>query len=98
MNEGAFGEDDLARRHALSALLFRLESSRDPAQVVALAGEVPKWFACYPGFSLPRPAFAEMPGGLLGPLAPDVRVPQGIVGDTEHAGDTGRELEAAMTA
>jgi hypothetical protein len=36
VDEGAFSEDDQAGRDALLALLFRLESSPDPAQVVIL--------------------------------------------------------------
>ena len=78
VDEGAFDQDDLARRDALLALLFRLESSPDPGQVVAVADEVLTWFARHPGFSGLRSVFAEILGGLLGPLAPDVRVPRGL--------------------
>jgi len=37
VDEGAFAEDDLARRDVLLALLFRLENSSDPEQVRAIA-------------------------------------------------------------
>ena len=78
VDEGAFNQDDLARRDALLALLFRLESSPDSGQVVALADEVLAWFARYPGFSGLRTVFAEILSGLLGPLAPNVRAPRGL--------------------
>jgi hypothetical protein len=46
--------------------------------VVALADEVLAWFARHSGFSGLRSVFADILGGLLGPLAPDVRVPRGL--------------------
>jgi hypothetical protein len=50
VDDGAFGEDDLEGRDALPALLFRLESSPNPEQVIALAEEVLAWFVRHPGF------------------------------------------------
>jgi len=79
VDEGGFSEADLAARDALPALLFRLESSPDPARVVTLADAVLAWFARYPGFEGLRSAFAELLGGLMGPLAPDVRVPEELL-------------------
>jgi hypothetical protein len=79
IDEGAFGEADLERRDALPALLFRLESSPDPQQVVALADAVLAWFARYPGFAGLRSVFAELLGGMMGPLAPQVRVPEELL-------------------
>ena len=79
IDEGQFSDDDLEKRDTLAALLFRLESSPDPAQVVALADAVLAWFARYPGFEALRSVFAELLGGLMGPLVPEVRVPEGLL-------------------
>jgi hypothetical protein len=79
IDEGAFGEADLERRDALPALLFRLESSPDPAQVVALADAVLAWFVRYPWFAGLRSVFAELLGGMIGPLASEVRVPEELL-------------------
>jgi hypothetical protein len=79
VDEGAFGEDDLATRDALAALLFRLEGSPGPERVVALADAVLAWFARHPGFGELRPVFAELLGAMVGPLAPGVRVPEDLL-------------------
>jgi len=79
IDEGGFSEGDLERRDALPALLFRLESSPDPAQVVVLADAVLAWFGRYPGFAALRAVFSELLGGMMGPLGPDVRVPEGLL-------------------
>jgi hypothetical protein len=79
VDEGAFPEDDLARRDALVALLFRLESSPDPEQAVALADAVLAWFRRHPGFEALRAIFAELLGATLAPLAPDIRVPEELL-------------------
>jgi hypothetical protein len=79
VDEGAFGDDDLAGRDTLPALLFRLESSPDPDQVVGLADALVAWFVRYPGFETLRSIFAELLGGLLGPLAPDIVVPDELL-------------------
>jgi hypothetical protein len=70
VDEGAFSEDDLAARDTLAALLFRLEASPNPQWVVVLADAVLAWFGRHPGFEGIRPLFAELLGGLMGPLAP----------------------------
>jgi hypothetical protein len=79
VDEGAFNDDDLAARDTLAALLFRLEASPDPDRVVALADAVLAWFGRHPGFEGLRPLFAELLGGLMGPLAPGVRVPEELL-------------------
>jgi hypothetical protein len=79
VDEGAFSDDDLAARDTLAALLFRLEASPDPDRVVALADAVLAWFGRHPGFDGLRPLFAELLGGLMGPLAPGVRVPEELL-------------------
>jgi len=79
IDEGGFGEDDLEARDALPALLFRLENSPDPAQVVVLADAVLAWFGRHPGFTALRSVFAELLGGMMGPLVADVRVPEGLL-------------------
>jgi hypothetical protein len=85
-DEGAFTEDDLASRDALLALLFRLESSPDPAQVVVLADEVLGWFRRHPGFERMRPVFVEMLGAVL---APGARVPDELMEVRRRAGKSG---------
>jgi len=79
VDEGAFPDDDLASRDALLALLFRLESSPDPAQVVVLTDAVLAWFRRHPGFERLRPVFVDMLGTLLVPLGPGVRVPDELL-------------------
>jgi hypothetical protein len=79
VDESAFPEDDLAGRDALVALLFRLESSPDPAQVVVLTDAVLAWFQGHPGFERLRPVFVDMLGALLAPLAPGVRMPDELL-------------------
>ena len=79
VDEGAFSDDDLAARDTLAALLFRLEASPDPERVVVLADAVLAWFGCHPGFEGLRPLFAELLGGLMGPLGPGVRVPEELL-------------------
>ena len=79
VDEGAFPEDDLAGRDALLALLFRLESSPDPVQVVVLTDAVLAWFRRHPGFERLRPVFVDMLGAILAPLGPDVRVPDELL-------------------
>ena len=79
IDEGAFDGDDLARRETLPALLFRLENSPDPEQVVVLADALLAWFGRFPGFEALRPVFAELLGGLMGPLAPEMRVPEELL-------------------
>jgi hypothetical protein len=79
VDEGAFSEDDLAARDTLAALLFRLEASPDPDRVVVLADAVLAWFGRHPGFEGLKPLFAELLGGLMGPLAPGVRVPEELL-------------------
>jgi hypothetical protein len=79
VDEGAFSEDDLAARDTLAALLFRLEASPGPERVVVLADAVLAWFVRHPGFEGLKPLFAELLGGLVGPLAPGVRVPEELL-------------------
>jgi hypothetical protein len=76
IDEGAFGDDDLAGRDTLPALLFRLESFPDPEQVVGLADALVAWFMRHPGFEELRSIFAEMLGSLMGPLTPGIAVPE----------------------
>jgi hypothetical protein len=79
VDESAFAEDDLARRDALLALLFRLESSPDPEQIVILVDAVLAWFRRHPGFEALRSIFSALVGALLAPLAPGVRVPDELL-------------------
>ena len=79
VDEGAFGDQDLAGRDTLPALLFRLESFPDPEQVVGLADALVAWFVRHPGFEGLRSIFAEMLGSLMGPLAPGIAVPEELL-------------------
>jgi hypothetical protein len=73
VDEGAYPGEDLAAR---DALLFRLENSPDPAQVVVVADAVLTWFRRHPGFERVRPVFVEMLGAML---APGLRVPEELL-------------------
>jgi hypothetical protein len=79
IDEGAFSADDLAGREGLPALLFRLESSSDPAELVGLANAVVAWFAGHPGLQAARAVFVELLGAAMAPLGPDVRVPEELL-------------------
>jgi hypothetical protein len=79
VDEGAFPEDNLAGRDALVALLFRLESSPNPEQLVVLADAVLAWFKRHPGFEGLRAIFAALLGAIMAPLAPDVQVPEELL-------------------
>jgi Putative transposase, YhgA-like/Domain of unknown function (DUF4351) len=79
VDEGAFPEDDLVRRDALVALLFRLENSPDPEQLVVLADAVLAWFRLHPEFEALRAIFAALLGAILAPLAPGARVPEELL-------------------
>jgi hypothetical protein len=78
VDEGAFAEADLAARDALLALLFRLESSPDPRQVVAVTDALLVWLKTHPGFDRLRPVLAEMLGGILAPNGSAMRVPEDL--------------------
>ena len=79
VDEGAFAEDDLARREALVALLFRLERSSDPVQIVDLIDAALAWFRGHPGFEAIRSAFAALVGATLAPLASGIAVPDELL-------------------
>jgi hypothetical protein len=65
IDEGAFSEADLARRDTLAALLFRLENSREPEQIVALVDAVIDWFRRHDGFEALKPMFATLAGRVV---------------------------------
>jgi hypothetical protein len=79
VDEIAFTEEDLAGRDALLALLFRLETSRDTAQVLAVTDGMLAWFRAHPGFERLRKVVVDMLGAILAPLAPGVRVPEELL-------------------
>jgi hypothetical protein len=62
VDEGAFTEEDLARRDTLAALLFRLENARQPDRIVALVDAVIDWFRRHAGFEALMPMFATLAG------------------------------------
>jgi hypothetical protein len=63
----------------MDALLFRLESSPNPEQVVVLADAVLAWFRRHPGFERIRLIFTELLGAIVAPLAPGVRVSEELL-------------------
>jgi hypothetical protein len=79
IDEGAFSVGDLEGREGLPALLFRLENSPDPRQLVGLADAVLTWFARHPGFQAARKVFVELLGATMAPLGPGVRVPEELL-------------------
>lgn len=79
IDEGAYDADDLARREGLPALLFRLENSADPGELVTLADAALSWFARHPGFQAARAVLVELLGAAMAPLGPDVRVPEELL-------------------
>jgi hypothetical protein len=79
VDEGAFPEDDLARRDALLALVFRLEGSIDSVQALVLTDAAIAWFRQHPGFERVRSDFVNLLGAILAPLAPGIRVPEELL-------------------
>jgi hypothetical protein len=79
LDEGAFSEDDLAARDALTALLFRLENSPDPEQVVVLTNAVIAWLARHPGYGELKSAFIDFLAAMMDPLSPGMRVPEDLL-------------------
>jgi hypothetical protein len=65
IDEGAFGDADLAARETLAALLFRLENARQPDQVVAVVDAVIGWFRLHPEFDALKPLFAGLAGRVV---------------------------------
>ncbi len=79
IDEGAFSPGEPEGRGGLPALLFRLENSSAPDQLVALADAVLVWFAQHPGFQAARAIFVELLGAAIAPLGPGVRVPEELL-------------------
>jgi hypothetical protein len=79
IDEGAFSPGDLEARDGLPALLFRLENSPGPAQLIALADEVMAWFAGHPGFAAARKVLVEVLGAAMAPHAPGIRMPDELL-------------------
>ncbi len=79
IDEGAFSAGDLAGRDGLPALLFRLENSSDPGELVALADAVLAWFAGHPGFAAARTVLVALLGAAMAPLGAGGRVPEELL-------------------
>ena len=60
VDEGAFPGSELARRNTLVALLFRLETCENPAELTVLVGEVIGWFRQHPGYEELKRLFHEI--------------------------------------
>jgi len=79
IDEGAFSPGDLEGRGGLPALLFRLENSSAPDQLVGLADAVLAWFSRHPGFQEARAVFVELLGAAMAPLGAGVQVPEELL-------------------
>ncbi len=79
IDEGAFRLGDLEGRDGLPALLFRLENSSDPDQLVALSDALLAWFARHPGFQAARKVFVELLAAAMAPVGPGVGVPEDLL-------------------
>jgi len=79
IDEGAFSPGDLVGRGGLPALLFRLENSSPPDELVGLADAVLAWFSSHPGFQAARAVFVELLGAAMAPLGPGVQVPEELL-------------------
>jgi hypothetical protein len=79
IDEGAYAAKDLEARDSLVALLFRLEKSPDPEQVVAIADAAIAWFSGHPGYHTARTILANMLGTAMASLGPDIRVPENLL-------------------
>lgn len=58
--ERDYGDNDLARRDTLAALLFRLENAEQHEQIIAATRALVAWFRGHPGFAALREVFAEL--------------------------------------
>jgi hypothetical protein len=76
VDQGAFAEDDLARRDALVALLFRLEGLRHPEQLREVTQALVAWFGRHPGYEALQAVFVSLLGAIMAPPAPGVRMPE----------------------
>jgi len=79
IDEGAFSSGELEGRDGLPALLFRLENTSDPDQLVGLADAVLAWLARHPGFQAARAVFVQLLGAAMAPLGPGVRLPEELL-------------------
>jgi hypothetical protein len=79
IDEGAFSAGDLAVRDGLPALLFRLENSSDPGELVALGDAVLAGFAGHRGFAAALTVLVALLGAAMAPLGAGVRVPQELL-------------------
>jgi predicted transposase YdaD len=78
IDEGAFDAGALAARDGLPALLFRLENTAAPDQLVEVADAILAWFARHPGFPAARRVLVELLSAAVAPLGPGVRVPEAM--------------------
>jgi hypothetical protein len=60
IGEGGFSNAGLAARDTLAALLFRLESVKEPEQIGDLIGAVVDWFKSHAGFEPLMPLFGTL--------------------------------------
>jgi hypothetical protein len=78
IDKGAFDMGDLAARDGLPALLFRLENTAAPEQLVDVADAILAWFGRHPGFQAARTVLVELLSVAVGQLGPGVRVPEAM--------------------
>jgi hypothetical protein len=75
IDEGRFGDEELAKREGLVALLFGIESVTDRSQVVALFSRLAAWFAANPAYAKLGPLFVELFRGAASAFVPGLRFP-----------------------
>jgi hypothetical protein len=78
IDEGAFGAAELAGRDGLPALLFRLENTSAPDQLVEVADAVLAWFGRHPGFQAARTVLVDLLSAAVTPMDPGVLVPEAM--------------------
>jgi hypothetical protein len=81
IDEGRYGEANLARREGLMALLFRLETVSDPDHLPVLRDALSAWFAANPAPERLRKLFVALLHDAIETIAPGVPVPENLLGD-----------------
>ncbi len=79
IDEGAFTAGDLEVRDGLPALLFRLENTSEPEQLLDVTDAILAWFARHPGFQTARTVLVELLSTVMAPLGPTMRMPEALM-------------------
>jgi hypothetical protein len=79
IDEGRYGEADLARRDGLLPLLFRLESAADAGHLMVVTEALSAWFEANPAQRKLRGLFVEVLRGAVASLMPETTLPQNLL-------------------